>query len=97
LIRPAQESDAGAVLEVQAEAFGGDHGARVAELVTAVVSAPLKVISLVAEEDEQVVGHVLMSAARIDAASRLVDLYYLSPLGVLPARQRRGLDSEPHW
>jgi len=41
--------------------------------------------------DGRVVGHVLLSASRLDAPSRLVDVLVLSPLGVLPAHQGRGL------
>jgi putative acetyltransferase len=39
----------------------------------------------------RVVGHVLLSASRLDAPSRLVDVLVLSPLGVLPEHQGRGL------
>lgn len=48
-------------------------------------------VALVAEEDGEVVGHVQLSAGWIDAESRLVDVLVLSPLGVEPAYQRRGI------
>jgi len=37
------------------------------------------------------VGHVMLGAARLDAPRRLVDVWVLSPLGVLPEVQGRGL------
>jgi putative acetyltransferase len=39
----------------------------------------------------QVVGHVMLSASRLDAPPRLVDVYVLSPLGVLPEFQSQGI------
>ncbi|WP_200834664.1 GNAT family N-acetyltransferase [Amycolatopsis alkalitolerans] len=54
-------------------------------------AAPLPPVSLVAEMEGQVAGHVMLSAGRLDAPRRLVDVYVLSPLGVLPEFQRRGI------
>jgi putative acetyltransferase len=48
-------------------------------------------MSTVATEGDRVVGHVMLSAGRLDAPQRLVDVYVLSPLGVLPTHQRRGI------
>lgn len=48
-------------------------------------------IALVAEHQGAVVGHVQLSAGWIDADPRLVDVFVLSPLGVEPAHQRRGI------
>jgi putative acetyltransferase len=52
---------------------------------------PLAPVSLVATDGGQVVGHVLLSAARLDAPRRIVDVFTLSPLGVLPGHQRNGI------
>ncbi|MFI1097058.1 GNAT family N-acetyltransferase [Streptomyces sp. NPDC020917] len=40
---------------------------------------------------ERIVGHVMLSACRLDALPRLVDVYSLSPLGVHPDHQGRGI------
>lgn len=53
--------------------------------------AALAPISLVALRDDKPIGHVLLSAARLDAALRLVDVFTLSPLAVDPAWQRCGI------
>ena len=48
-------------------------------------------ISLVAEDDGVVVGHVMFTEALLDAPPRLVNVQVLSPLAVLPTHQRRGI------
>jgi putative acetyltransferase len=40
---------------------------------------------------QQVVGHVLLSASRLDAPSRIVNVLVLPPLGVSPEFQNRGI------
>ena len=53
--------------------------------------ASIAPLSLVATVDERTVGHVMLSACRLDALPRLVDVVSLSPLGVLPEFQGRGI------
>ena len=100
-IRPERESDQQLIRRVQTAAFGDDGV--VARLVDALraASAPLPPLSFVATvageatvaggADGQVAGHVMLSASRLDAPRRLVDVYVLSPLGVLPEVQGRGI------
>jgi len=47
--------------------------------------------SLVAETGGEVVGHVGLSHAWLDARRELVDIWLLSPLSVVPQRQRGGI------
>ena len=47
--------------------------------------------SYVAETDGEVVGHVGLTWCWLDAPDRLVDVLVLSPLSVLPDRQRSGV------
>jgi putative acetyltransferase len=90
-IRPERTADAAAVSELHTAAFADDG--RVSVLVDTLRAAPaaLAPLSLVATVGEAVAGHVLLSASRLDAPARLVDVYVLSPLGVLPRFQRRGI------
>jgi len=76
---------------VHAQAFG--DGDRVPTLVDALraAKAPLSPLSLVATIGDRVVGHVMLSACRLDALPRLVDVFSLSPLGVLPEFQGQGI------
>ena len=91
MIRPETPNDIDAVRDVHVEAFVDDG--RVARLVDVLraTEAPLPPVSLVAVVDEQVVGHVMLSAGRLDAPRRLVDVLVLSPLGVRPDHQNRGI------
>lgn len=91
VIRPERVEDHEAVRDVHRRAFG--DGERVPALVDALRAAPasLAPTSLVATVDERVVGHVMLSACRLDALPRLVDVLSLSPLGVLPEYQGRGI------
>ena len=59
-----------------------------AELVEELREAGDSVVSLVAEEDGQIVGHVLLT--RMDAPFPALAL---APVSVLPARQRSGIGS----
>ncbi|WP_437075445.1 GNAT family N-acetyltransferase [Streptomyces sp. enrichment culture] len=91
MIRQETADDHRDVREVHTRAFG-DNG-RVAGLAEAlrVADAPLAPMSCVAVVDGRVVGHVLLSATRLDAPRRIVDVLSLSPLGVLPEFQRQGI------
>lgn len=89
-IRAARPADQEPLREVLTQAFADDG--RVADLARALdarVDCPTP--ALVAEIDEHPVGCVALSRGWVDAASRLVDVLILSPLGVAPAHQRRGI------
>lgn len=91
VIRHEVAGDHAAVRELHAQAFG--DGERVPALVDALraAQAPLEPVSLVAALGDRVVGHVMLSACRLDALPRLVNVVSLSPLGVLPEFQRQGI------
>ncbi|GIM73293.1 hypothetical protein Aau02nite_55310 [Amorphoplanes auranticolor] len=77
---------------VHRSAFGADHGDTVVRLVEALRRDDPSALSLVADEEAgDVVGHVMVSRAWLDAPRRLVDVQSLSPLAVRPQFQRRGL------
>ena len=91
-IRAEAASDRIAVRNVHLEAFG-DHGLVVADLVDDLrdLVARGDGISLVAEADGEVVGHLMFTASLLDAPKRLVPVQVLSPVGVLPGRQGQGI------
>ncbi|MFC0844403.1 GNAT family N-acetyltransferase [Streptomyces noboritoensis] len=90
VIRDETDADHRAVREVHTCAFGEE---RVPALVEALrtARAPLAPMSFVATLGGRVVGHVLLSASRLDAPRRIVDVMSLSPLGVHPDAQGRGI------
>lgn len=91
VIRLETADDHRAVREVHTRAFGDSE--RIPGLVEAlrVAEAAIAPLSFVATVDDRVVGHVLLSATRLDAPRRLVDVLSLSPLGVVPEFQGRGI------
>ena len=50
--------------------------------------------SLVAVQDEELVGHVQLNRSWVDARASLVDVLVLSPLSVSPAHQRAGIGTQ---
>lgn len=94
LIREERPADHDQVRRVHTAAFGRD-GCRVADLVDALRKG-LSVsngLSLVATVSELVVGHAMFTHSLLDAPSKLVDVQVLSPVGVVPERQRQGIGS----
>jgi putative acetyltransferase len=90
MIRLAREDDWTSIPEVHRVAFG-DEGDSVARLVLELQErADLYVpeLSFVAEEDGEIVGHVMNTWNWIEETGDRV--LQLSPLGVLPDYQRRG-------
>ena len=84
-IREATASDRARVLLVEREAFGGPDEAEIVRAVQDVEGS----FGLVAEDDATVVGHVQLSRAWVGSDPVLS----LGPIGVLPARQGRGIGS----
>ncbi|MER6079041.1 N-acetyltransferase [Streptomyces sp. NPDC001833] len=93
-LREELPSDRQAVRDVHLQAFG-DHGPGVADLVDTLrdTITPGDGLSLVAEHDRQVVGHVMFTRSLLDAPRRLVEVQVLSPLAVLPELHKRGIGS----
>lgn len=90
-IRSEDLGDASAVERVVSMAFA--DGGEVARLVRALraLVTPASGASLVAEDDHEVIGHVMFTKGLLDAPRRLVDVQVLSPLAVAPARQGNGV------
>ena len=93
-IRTEEDRDHDGVRAVHASAFG-EHGAAVADLADALRREylPGRGLSLVAVDGAEVIGHVLFTRSLLDAPRRLVEVRVLSPLGVLPGRQRQNVGS----
>ena len=89
-IAEASMMDLEDVLLVERLAFGGDEEA---ELVRALLSDPSAqpLLSLLAREDEQPLGHILFTAARLDGPDCAVSVSILAPLAVVPGAQRQGI------
>ena len=89
-VRRERSGDAGAIREVNRLAFATPAEAR---LVDALRARGKLVVSLVAERESRVVGHIAFSRA-VAAARPDVPGVGLGPMAVVPALRSRGVGSE---
>jgi putative acetyltransferase len=87
-VRSEQPVDRDAVLRVIAAAFG-EGGDRVADIWAGL--GHHRRAGLAVEQGGHVLGHVGLSRAWIDARRSLVEVWVLSPVSVVPDRQRKGI------
>jgi putative acetyltransferase len=92
-IRAMQNDEFGAVRALSVAAFDGDT--RIGPLLDTLHASWSweDALSFVAVRDGSIVGQALYSHAFLDAPGRLVDVLVLSPIGVRPDLQDRGIGS----
>jgi len=92
-VRKAFESDKQAISDVVLAAFGDVHGQEIADLITDLLADPSAqpLLSLVATTNENVVGYILFTNARIKHSQRIVSTAILAPLSVHPEYQKQGI------
>jgi putative acetyltransferase len=86
-IRPEEKSDEAAVFGINAAAFPTDAEAK---LVDSLRLAANPYVSLVAEDDQELVGHILFTPVRLEPFDDL-HLMGLAPMAVSPSQQRSGI------
>ncbi|MEO6317840.1 MAG: N-acetyltransferase [Acidimicrobiales bacterium] len=91
-IRQETAGDASPIAKVVAAAFGSPAEARLVEMIRGSAGYVPK-LALVAERDGKIVGHVMISHARLDRGGDERRIAMLSPLAVAPDRQRQGVGS----
>ncbi len=89
-IRAEHSADFATVHNLTRAAFASDSEAKLNDALRANGRA---LISLVAEEDAQVVGHVMISPVTIQDGETVVPSIGLGPVAVTPAKQRQGIGS----
>ena len=92
VVRAQTADDADAVRRVVTAAFGGE---KVPDLLDGLRDSVAWLdLSFVLEEKGDVVAHVAYSRGWLDAPRTIVEVLVLSPLSVLPDRQRSGIGSQ---
>jgi putative acetyltransferase len=91
VIRDETEADIAAIAEVTAAAFETMEISNHTEhlIIEALRSARVLTVSLVAEVDGRVVGHIAFSPVAVSDGTK--NWYGLGPVSVLPKYQRRGI------
>jgi putative acetyltransferase len=90
LIREEVPADHDAVRDLNAQAF---NDITAAELVDDLRSSGSVVVSLVAVENGEIVGHILFSDLPVEARLGVLHAVSLAPMAVLPSRQNQGIGS----
>jgi putative acetyltransferase len=89
-IRAEEETDQDAVHDINLSAFDTDAEAN---LVDALRKQASPIISLVAEDDGAIVGHIMFTPVSLSEALGL-KMMGLGPMAVAPKHQRKGIGSE---
>jgi len=89
-IRHETPSDHARVYEIEEAAFGQADEAR---LVEALRERAVPYVSLVAESEGELVGHVMFSPVKIEGKGSDLSLAGLAPIAVAPSTQGKGVGS----
>lgn len=92
-VREEQPSERDAVFTVNRLAFGQEEEARLVDALRACPEAQ-PTHSLIAVDNDRIVGHILFSAIMIETPTGAVDSLALAPMAVLPDCQKRGIGSQ---
>ncbi len=90
LIRQEQLRDCDQIRTVNEAAFGRSDEA---DLIDALRAEGVVLLSLVAELDDQIVGHILFSRMTIETAQAAIPAVSLAPMAVLPDHQGHQIGS----
>lgn len=90
MLRPETPAAWAAIRQINQAAFGR---AAEADLIERLRARGQLILSLVAEADGQLVGHIAFSPVVIETNPAAVSVVGLAPMAVLPAQQRGGLGS----
>jgi putative acetyltransferase len=93
IIREATPADRAAVLEVHALAFGQEEESLLVDALLVDPSAQ-PVLSLIAEDQERIVGHVLFTNVKLVGPDIPPTASILAPLAVVPSVQGSGIGRE---
>jgi putative acetyltransferase len=91
IIRPELSTDIAAIRHVNVQAFGQD---KEAVLIDKLRKHGMLTLSLVAVQDDKLVGHIAFSPVVIESKLTHFEAITLAPIAVLPEYQRRGIGGQ---
>ncbi|MFC1967399.1 GNAT family N-acetyltransferase [Chloroflexota bacterium] len=91
IIRPETPEDMAAVHTVNQQAFGQPNEAG---MVDKLRNRGALTVSLVATQDDEIIGHIAFSIVKVEAENSHFEAITLAPVAVLPAYQRQGIGSQ---
>jgi len=91
IIRIEKSEDVLQVRKINEQAFETSAEANIVDILRQTCPNSL---SLVAEDENCVVGHILFSPAVVNSAGGRIEGMGLAPMAVLPGRQRQGIGSQ---
>ncbi|MCU7907211.1 MAG: N-acetyltransferase [Candidatus Thiodiazotropha sp. (ex Epidulcina cf. delphinae)] len=94
-IRESVENDKKAIRKVHQNAFDQPEGKIISQLAIDLLEdkTALPILSLVAEQDNEIIGNVIFSSVNIECVER-VSAYILAPLAVTRFAQRSGIGTQ---
>ena len=92
-IRKSTASEKTDIKYLHKKAFGEKEGSDVAKLAFDLLDdqSAFPLLSLVAVENDKIIGHVLFTKATLTGSDTTVNIHLLAPLGVLPEIQNKGI------
>lgn len=93
IIRPETPADTSAITRVNDQAFGQPNEGKLIENLRRSENF-IGALSLVAESEGKVVGHILFTKIKIVHESGQADSLALAPMSVLPAHQNQNIGSQ---
>jgi len=90
-IRPEKSEDRKGIRHINIETFDTDAEAN---LIDVLRKSGIPIISLVAEETDELVGHILFSPVTLDGRKSNISIAGLAPMAVLPDWQNKGIGSK---
>ena len=90
-IRPETPEDEASIRQVNEEAFGQKEEA---EIVEKLRNRGVLTLSLVAVQDDSIIGHIAFSPVKVESERSTFEAITLAPMAVLPAYQSKGIGSQ---
>ncbi len=88
--------DKAEINNIHIKAFGEKEGPEIANLVNDLLEdkTAMPLLSIVAVEDDKLLGHILFTKAKIQKTTESVSAQILAPLAVIPEAQNKGVGAQ---